>query len=150
MPLSTSLVRVLLLYECDSSDAVYTITVAVPTPTVRFTRLTLESLYVGLNFTWLCEVDLPGRQLAGVSAAVDWRGPSGNVMTSDSRITLGDVVQATLGRTFQRSVMFSPLSAGDTGSYSCTGTVMPTVMNSNVKNGVGTANESLTVASKLL
>ena len=85
-----------------------------------------------------------------MSAAVDWRGPRGDVMTSDSRITVGDVVQSTLGRTFQRSVMFSPLSAGDNGSYSCSATVMPTMMNSNVKNGVGTGNESLTVASKLL
>ena len=147
MPLSTSLVCV--IYHCNTfSDAVYTVTV--PTPTVRFTRYTLGSLYVGLNFTWLCEVDLPGNQLVGVSAAVDWRGPSGDVMTSDSRITVGDVGVIAPGRSFQRSVMLSPLSAGDTGSYSCSATVMPTMINSNVKNGVGTANDSLTVASKLL
>ena len=148
VPLSPSLVCVMLLYGCDSSDVVCT--VAVPTPTVRFTRFTLGSLYVGLNFTWRCEVDLPGDQLAGVRAAVDWRGPSDDIMTSDNRITVGRVVETSPGRSFQREVMFSPLSVGDAGSYSCTGTVMPTVMNSNVMNGVGTLNDSLTVASKLL
>ena len=135
------------LYNCDSSDAVYTVTV--PTPTIRFTPLILGSRYVGLNFTWRCEVDLPGNQLAGVSAAVDWRGPSGDIMTSDSRITVGRVVEIAPGRSFQRSVMFSPVSAGDAGIYSCTGTVMPTVTNSNVMNGVRTRNDSLSVDSKL-
>ena len=94
-------------------------------------------------------MDLPGNQLAGVSAAVVWRS-NGDIMTSDNRITVGGVVEVSPGRSFQRSVMFSPLSAEDAGSYSCSATAMPTMMNSNVMNGVGTGNDSLTIASKLL
>ena len=124
-------------------------TVTVPTPTVRFTRFFLGSPYVGLDFTWRCDVDLPGNQLAEVNATVDWRRPNGDIMTNDSRITVGDVAVISPGRTFQRSVMFSPLSAGDAGSYSCSATAMPTMMNSNVMNGVGTGSDSLSVASKL-
>ena len=95
-------------------------------------------------------MDIPGNQLAGVSAAVEWRRFNGDIMTSDNRITVGGVVEISPGRSYQRSLMFSPLSAGDSGSYSCSATAMPTVMNSNVMNGVGTGNDSLTVASKLL
>ena len=84
-----------------------------------------------------------------MSATVTWRGPDGAVITSDNRITVGDVME-TPGRRFERSLMFSPLSAGDTGSYSCSGTVMPTVANPRVTSGVRTGNSSLTVASKQL
>ena len=124
--------------------------VTVPTPTIRFTKLTLESPYVGLNFTWWCDADLPGNQLAGVSAAVVWRRPNGDIMTSDNRVTVGSVFEISPGRTFRRTVVFLPLSAGDSGTYSCLATAMPTVKNSNVMNGVGTGNDSLSVASKLL
>ena len=96
-------------------------------------------------------MDIPGNQLSGVSAAVQWRRPNGDIMiTNDSRITIGGVVEIAPGRTFQRSVIFSTLSAGDSGSYSCSATVMPIVMNSNVVNGVETGSDTLTVASKLL
>ena len=122
---------------------------AVPNPIIQFTKLTLGSLYVGLSFTWHCEAQLPGSQLAGVSATVEWRGLDGAVITSDNRITVGDVIE-TPGRRFERSLMFSPLSAGDSGSYSCLATVMPTVANPRVTSGVGTGSDSLTVASKQL
>ena len=124
--------------------------VAVPTPTTQFTRFTLGTLYVGLNFTWRCEVEIPGRQLSGVSASVEWIGPNGAVITSGSRITVGDTLETIPGREFQKSLAFTPLSAGDSGSYSCSATVMPTTTNSLVTNAVGTGSESLTVASKNL
>ena len=95
-------------------------------------------------------MDIPGNQLAGMSAAVEWRRPNGDIITNDSRITVSRVIEVAPGRSFQRLVMFSPLSAGDAGSYSCRATAMPTVMNSNVMNGVGSGNDSLSIASKLL
>ena len=57
--------------------------------TIQFTRLVLRSLYLGLPFSWRCEVEIPGNQLPGVTADVEWRGPGGAVITSDSRITVG-------------------------------------------------------------
>ena len=51
----------------------------------------MSTLYVGLNFTWRCDVELPGNQLVGVRAVVEWRRPDGSVLNSDNRITVGDV-----------------------------------------------------------
>ena len=124
--------------------------VAVRTPTVQFTRLTLGSLYVGLNFFWRCEVQLRGRQLSGVSASVEWIGPNGAVITSDSRITVGDTLETSPGREYQKTLTFTPLSAGDSGSYSCSATVMPTISNSLVTSGMVIDSDSLSVASKTL
>ena len=123
--------------------------VVVPTPTVQFTPLTLGSLYVGLPFSWRCEVEIPGNQLAGVTATVEWRGRGGAVITNTSRITVGATTEPS--REYQKRLMFSPLSARDSGRlYSCSGTVMPTVTNSLVTNGVTTGSDSLTVAGKHL
>ena len=129
----------LLCFMCICMQLSYSISfVAVPTPTIQFTRLTLGSLYVGLNFTWRCEVEIPGRQLTDVSASVEWIGPIGAVITSGSRITVGDTLETSPGREYQKSLAFTPLSAGDSGSYSCSATVMPTTSNSLVTNAVGT------------
>ena len=124
--------------------------VAVPTPTIQFTKLTLGSQYVGLNFTWRCEVEIPSRQLSSVSASVEWIGPNGAVITSDSRITVGETLETSPGREYQKTLTFTPLSAGDSGSYSCSATVMPTTSNSLVTSGMVIDSDSLSVASKHL
>ena len=124
--------------------------IAVPTPTIQFTRFTLGTLYVGLNFTWRCEVELPGRQLAGVIATVEWIGPNGAVITSGSRITVGDTLDTSPGREYQKYLSFTPLSASDSGSYSCSAAVMPTTNNFHVTNGMVMDSDSLSVASKHL
>ena len=103
-----------------------------------------------MNIGWHCEAYLPGSQLAGVSATIEWRGPDGTIITGDNRITVGNVMESSPGHRFRRSLMFSPLSAGDTGGYSCSATVMPTVVNPRVISGVGTGSDSLIVHSKQL
>ena len=107
-------------------------------------------MYVGLYFAWRCEVEIPGRQLTGVSASVEWIGPNGAVLTSDSRITVGDTLETSPGREYQKTLAFTPLSAGDSGSYSCSATVMPMTSNSFVTNAVGIGSDSLSVAGKTL
>ena len=97
-----------------------------------------------------CEVEIPGNQLQGVSAEVEWRGPGGSVLTSGSRITVGDVMETTPGREYRSSLTFTPLSSVDTGSYNCSATVRPTVANGNVNDGVGSGIDSLTVTRKQL
>ena len=122
--------------------------VAVNNPTIQITGLILGTLYVGLTFMWRCEADIPGNQVAGVSADIEWRGLGGSVLTSDSRITVGDVLEETPGREYRSLLTFTPLSAMDTGSYSCSATVRPSVANGNVINGVGSGSDTLTVTGK--
>ena len=122
--------------------------VAVNNPTIQISRQFLGTLYVGLTFMWRCDAEIPGSQLSGVSAEIEWRGPGGGVLTSDSRITVGDVELETVGREYRRSLTFTPLSAMDTGSYNCSATIRPSVPNGNVMNGVGSGGDSLTVTRK--
>ena len=122
--------------------------VAVNNPTIQITRLTLGTLYVGLTIALRCDAEIPGNQLPGVSAEVEWRGPGGSVITSDSRITVGSVMEETPGREYRRSLTFAPLSSVDTGSYSCSATIRPSVANGNVTNGAGEGISSLTVTRK--
>ena len=90
------------------------------------------------------------QQLDGVDVAVEWRRPNNSTLVSDDRITVGSSMELIEGRLYQRSVTFSPLSAGDSGSYSCSATVMPSMATSGVTNGMGTGSDSLTVDSELM
>ena len=118
---------------------------------IQFTRDPLvPNYYVGLSFTWRCDVRIPGDQLLGVDAVVEWMGPGGRLTSSsDSRLTVGELDVDSPGREYRRSLTFSPLSASDMGSYSCSATVTPTVENSGVTNGMGIGSDNLTVASKI-
>ena len=125
----------------------------VPNPMISFSRIPLViNEYVGLNLTWRCEARIPvSQQLLGVDAVVEWRGPSGLLVSSnDGRVTLGDLVIDSPGREYRRSIQFSPLSADDMGTYSCSATVMPTVTRSGVTNGFRIRNNSLTVVGKIM
>ena len=93
-------------------------------------------------------MEILGEQLPGVTADVEWRGPGGSVITNNSRVTVGTTIEAAPGREYQKTLFFSPLSAGDTGSYTCSGTVMVDPTNSFITNGVGTGSDSLTVVGK--
>ena len=110
----------------------------------------LLNYYVGLNnFIWRCDVNIPGTQLVGVNAVVEWTGPSGNLTSSnDGRLTLGPLVVDSPGRQYRRLVTFSSLSSDDMGSYSCSATIMPTTANPKVTSSVGIGNNNLTVTSK--
>jgi hypothetical protein len=113
------------------------------------TKIPLVREYIGLNFTLRCEAEIPGSQLSGIQAAVEWMKNDIQVSTSnDRRIILGDTVEDSPGREFRRSIEFTPLSADDMGTYSCSATIRPTVANSEVTNGFGIGNNSLTVVGK--
>ena len=113
----------------------------------KFTFVPAE--YVGLNFTWRCEAQVPGSQLVDIDAVIEWMKDGIRLSSSSNgRITLGETIIDSPGREFRRSIVFSPLSAGDMGSYSCSATIRPTVDNPGVTNGVGIGNKSLTVVSK--
>ena len=80
---------------------------------------------------------------------MEWIGSNGAVLTSGNRITVGATLESSPGHEYQKSLAFTPLSAGDSGSYSCSATVMPTTSNSLATNGVGTGFVALHVASKI-
>ena len=123
----------------------------VPNPTIQITEIPLVSTeYIGLSLTWRCDARIPGDQLIGVDAVVEWRR-LGIVLSSsnDGRITLGDLTVDSPGREYRRSINFSPLSADDVGTYSCSATVRPTVAISGVTNGFGIGNNSLTIVGKI-
>ena len=85
-----------------------------------------------------------------MDAVVEWMGPGGKLDSSnDGHLTVGELVVDSPGREYRRSLTFSPLSASDMSSYSCSATVMPSVANSGVTNGMGIGSDNLTVASKI-
>ena len=124
---------------------------SVPNPGIQFTRLPLvPAVYVGLNVTLRCEARVPvTEQLLGVEAVVEWMKDGVRLSSSgDGRITLRDLQIDSPGRDYRRSIQFTPLSAGDMATYSCSATVMPTVDNSRVTDGFGIGNTDLTIVGK--
>ena len=118
---------------------------------ISFSRIPLvTNEYVGLNLTWRCEARIPvSQQLLGVEAVVEWmKGDTKLTSSNDGRITLGDLRIDSPGREYRRSIMFSPLSAEDMSTYSCSATVRPTVANAGVTNGFRMTNNNLTVVGK--
>ena len=69
--------------------------------------------------------------------------------SNDGRITLRELMIDSPGREYRRSINFSPLSAGDMGTYSCSATVRPMMANSGVTNGFGIGNNSLNIVGKI-
>ena len=125
----------------------------VPNPTIQFSRLPLVStVYVGLNVSLRCDARVPvSGQLIGVEAVVEWMKEGARLSSSgDGRITLGDLQIDSPGRDYRRSIQFSPLSAGDMATYSCSAMIIPTVDNPRVTNGFGVGNTNLIVVGKTL
>ena len=122
---------------------------AVPNPTIHFRAGSFPPFYVGLDFSWRCDVENPGPALLGVTADIVWSRDGGKV-TSDSRITVGDVVEDSPGVEWDREVMFSPLGSVDSGSYTCTATIRPTTANAFVTNGMNTNTQEMSIVSKSL
>ena len=119
----------------------------VPNPDVLITELTfVPAEYVGLNYTLQCEAV---SQLEDIEAVMEWM-KNGIILSNSSngRITLVETIVDSPGRDFRRSIMFSPLSASDMGSYSCSATISPTVANSRITNSVGIGSSNLTVIGK--
>jgi hypothetical protein len=87
--------------------------------------------------------------LGGIEAVVEWiKNGIRLSSSSNGRITLGMLTEDSPGKEFRRSIQFSPLSADDMGTYSCSATIRPTVANSRVTNGFGIGNNSLTIVGK--
>lgn len=114
---------------------------------------TRATLYVGLNVTLTCRTFLSALD---VSATLEFSGPNGSIAIDGSagRIRLTDIVSDVdtgFGFTrFSRNLNFVPISAGDAGMYTCTGTVMPTMPNPLVINRMETDQRDITVFGESL
>ena len=95
-----------------------------------------------------CEAQVPGNQLDDIGGVIEWMKDGNKLSDSNGRITLEDTIIDSPGREFRRSIVFTPLSAGDMGSYSCSATISPTADNPGVTNGIGIRSSNLTVAGK--
>ena len=128
--------------------SIYLLFCAVPSPEVTLREQSLPPFYVGRDFSWRCDAENPGSALSGVTADIVWSKDSTEV-TSGDRITVGGVVEDTIGVEWRRSVMFNPLSSVDSGSYTCTTTFRPIIANAFVTNGMNTGMAEMSVVSKL-
>ena len=109
----------------------------------------LFNYYTGLRLTLQCDVDIPGPQLLAVEADITITGPMGAILTGDSRVTVGEVVEETLGDNYFRAITFAALSSVlDNGVYSCVGTVRPATPSAFVTNGESTGTRELRVVGK--
>ena len=68
-----------------------------------------------------------------------WSGPSGGI-SSDSRITVGSVTVEELK--FQSSLHFNSMKSSDTGTYTCSSIVRPTVVSLYVKSSDSTSSNT--------
>ena len=121
---------------------------AVPQPiAVTLTATPPSSHYTGLNLTLSCTV-LGSDQVPGTTASIQVTNPQNMLITSDSRITVGSVVEVPGGSIFQQRVQFRPLSAlVDIGSFTCSAAFVPVQTNNFVLNStpVMAAPTTLTV-----
>ena len=91
--------------------------------------------YTGLDLSLTCTV--VNIQVPGVTASVQINDPQNMAITNSSRITVGNVVEVTVGTVFQQSVLVRPLSAlADGGTFTCTAFFIPTQPNSFVLNSL--------------
>ena len=108
----------------------------------------LFNYYTGLRPTLQCDVDIPGPQLLAVEADITITGPMGAI-TGDSRVTVDEVVEETLGDNYFRVITFAALSSVlDDGVYTCVGIVRPATPSAFVTNGEAMGTRDLRVVGK--
>lgn len=106
-----------------------------PLAVTLFATPTAESShYTGLELALTCSV-FTTTVVAGVTANIQVANPRSMIITNDTRITIDRVREFSLtsGAIFSQEVIFRPLSASvDSGSYTCSGAIVPLQPNSFV------------------
>ena len=103
--------------------------------------------YVGSNISYSCQTLLPSHIPDDVTGSVEISDPSGTPIDSTGgRVMVSESTRN--GNTFTRTLHFSPLSAGDMGEYTCTGTIQPATPNPLVTNGMGSATGNIIIIGK--
>ena len=110
------------------------------------------TIYESTLLVITCNATLPSVVDTDISATLTWTRPSGTVINSDGRVTVGQLLLIEES-VFQRNVTFSPVDNGDmndnrtndTGEYTCDTTISST--NQLILSGTSNINEEITVDS---
>ncbi len=120
----------------------------VPAFTWQVLREPTGDHYIGQRMRISCFGFLVIRE--GLQANASILDPQGSVIppgVEGDRVRVYELMEKTTG--YETSIEFSALSAGDAGTYTCTGTVMPTVPNPYINNGIGSSTFEISLSSEL-
>ena len=99
---------------------------------------------IGSNFSYECRVVHFLSDPADVGVDISISGP--NVQENSDRVHIGNI--SVSGISFERTLEIRPLSAGDTGNYHCTGTVLSATRNPLVIGQTEMRSDTITVYSE--
>ena len=103
--------------------------------------------HVGFNYSYRCRLRFSVGLLSDLNVGVEISDPSGTPIDSTGdRVMVSETTMT--GNDFARTLHFSPLSAEDTGEYTCTATVRPVTPNPLVINSIESASQILIVIGK--
>ena len=101
----------------------------VPEPSVNVTHNGGTALYAGIVLTLTCEIAVPGipaDMLSNIDVSAAWTGAGGNELTSSGMITVTPA-ELDSGTTYISTVVFTSLTTGNSGVYTCQANINPSV-----------------------
>ena len=116
-----------------------------PQPTVAITRSCSGTVYAGTRFTLTSAISFSDVSGVDVEISLDirWTRDSA-VIPSNSRTTVSDVSGS--GTSYTASLSFSPIATSDSGQFTATVTVRPTITSQYIQSVTATADtERVTV-----
>ena len=122
----------------------------VPPPTVVITGSPINSnFFTGLQLNLTCHIHIPSELLSlPISVTAQWI-MSGTVLTSNSRLTVGEEPVEVGPLLYQTSLVFNSLDGGeDNGNYTCSVTVDAIADIVNVRGAAVSTTKAITVESK--
>lgn len=81
--------------------------------------------FQGLDITFTCSAQLHSAVDTPVTVMATWMRNKTRLEEDDGYITVTDVTVAALPRTYSTTVQLNPMDIDDTGTYTCTVTVLP-------------------------
>ena len=114
----------------------------VPSPIVEASANPTGTIFAGNMLTLTCIITLDGglsSMLNDLSVATVWTEGEQEVSTGDNIMVSGAAF--VVGTTYSSTLSFNTVHTDDTGDYTCTATVSPSVSYSTVINGVGSSDQ---------
>ena len=122
--------------------------VSVPPPQLTLTITpSTTPLYEGTPVNLTCSATLNATYVnSAVTVSSVWAGPSGEQLTSSSRITVMDMLHSS---PYTSVVVFDQVDDTDSGDYQCNITVSPASNNPNILPSMISATRNLNITSML-
>ena len=118
----------------------------VPSPRVEASANAIGSVFAGTVLTLTCTISLDGglsSMLNDLSVDTVWTEDGQEVSTGGNIMVSGAVF--AVSTTYSGTLSFITVHTDDTGDYTCTATVSPSVPSSTVLNGVDSSDPPVTV-----